>query len=81
MNRLSKTASFLCISFLTVNSAAQEMQKDIVVKRDTIAGRVLEQTKYTFKVDSVFVKRQIRDKAIMDSVIDQVMLMEKNKKK
>ena len=77
MNNRKKTETYLCLfSFLLAGNilfcqdlSKARMSKDISVKQDTIKRKVINQTIYKYKPDSVYLKEQLRQKEVMDSLI------------
>ena len=46
------------------------MAKDIVVKKDTIAGKkVINQTYYKYSVDSVYLRKKQEEQRTLDSLL------------
>jgi hypothetical protein len=49
------------------------MSKDITVSQDTIRRQVIKKTVYKYRIDSVYVKKQQREEAIIDSLLKKKM--------
>jgi hypothetical protein len=47
------------------------MSKDVTIKRDTIKGKVVEQKVYKYQSDTIFIKKQKREKEILDSILNK----------
>jgi hypothetical protein len=44
--------------------------KEITMRKDTIGGKIIEQTVFRFKKDSVFINEQRKNLSKIDSLID-----------
>jgi hypothetical protein len=69
---------FLCILILILTSSltfGQDLSKtktakEITMRKDTIGGKIIEQTVFRFKKDSVFINEQRKNLSKIDSLID-----------